>query len=391
MTGRWRWRTLAAALLGCVAVPLAAQTWPFPWPEDRIASYTARRASSPSWSTAGSTRRPGRPRNARRVLPIYRWHPGIHDTRAAVLWDDTYLYVGYWVEEPFVEATLTERDAPIYKNNDVELFIAGRDAYYEFEINALGTIYEVFFVWERQFERAATRAGRVRSHAPGRQALQRRRLHAASARPAHRLLELGHAGPRAAVHVDGTINDNKDRDRGWTVELRIPGARSSPWRCRTVARCRRGTATNGGWISRASTNTRKRRRRRPGRLGVEPARRVGLAHPRAFHPRAVLRRIRRRQVGQVQRSDRRVHRRQASRDVVPGHRARSDVEPVPAVDRHDRQAQVHQLVLRELLAHALVDVVGHTSVGDECERLGPLERRAFARRDIGVSPQASRP
>jgi hypothetical protein len=32
------------------------------------------------------------------------------------------------------------------------LFIAGRDAYYEFEINAFGTIYEVFFIWEREFE-----------------------------------------------------------------------------------------------------------------------------------------------------------------------------------------------------------------------------------------------
>ena len=28
-------------------MPLLAQTWPFPWPEDRIARYTARRASSP--------------------------------------------------------------------------------------------------------------------------------------------------------------------------------------------------------------------------------------------------------------------------------------------------------------------------------------------------------
>lgn len=32
----------------------------------------------------------------------------MHDTRAAVLWDDEHLYVGYWVEEPYVEATLTE-------------------------------------------------------------------------------------------------------------------------------------------------------------------------------------------------------------------------------------------------------------------------------------------
>ena len=150
----WSWRyTLAAALLACGAMPLLAQTWPFPWPEDRIARYTARRTSSPividgrldeaAWQAA---------ERSPRFADLIGGRPGIHDTRAAVLWDDTYLYVGYWVEEPFVEATLTERDAPIYKNNDVELFIAGRDAYYEFEINAFGTIYEVFFIWEREFE-----------------------------------------------------------------------------------------------------------------------------------------------------------------------------------------------------------------------------------------------
>jgi hypothetical protein len=75
------------------------------------------------------------------------------DTRAAVIWDDTYLYVCYWIEEPNVKAALTERDAPIYKDNDVELFIAGTDGYYEFEINAFGTIYEVLFFWEEAFER----------------------------------------------------------------------------------------------------------------------------------------------------------------------------------------------------------------------------------------------
>jgi len=62
------------------------------------------------------------------------------------MWDDTNLYVGYWIEEPFVEATLTERDAPIRENNEVELFVAGRDAYYEFKINAHGTIFESFYV-----------------------------------------------------------------------------------------------------------------------------------------------------------------------------------------------------------------------------------------------------
>lgn len=56
-----------------------------------------------------------------------------------------------------VTATLTERDAPIYTDNDVELFIAGEDAYYELEINALGTIYEVFFIWEDAYGRYADR------------------------------------------------------------------------------------------------------------------------------------------------------------------------------------------------------------------------------------------
>ncbi len=70
-----------------------------------------------------------------------------------MLWDDNRLYVGYWVEEPNVAATLTERDSPIYKNNDVELFIAGKDSYYEFEINAFNTIYEVFFIWEQAYDK----------------------------------------------------------------------------------------------------------------------------------------------------------------------------------------------------------------------------------------------
>ena len=119
----------------------------FPWPEDRIERYAAYRTTGPitvdgrldeaPWTLA--------PRSPR-FSDLVNGTAGIHDTRAAVLWDDDYLYVGYWIEEPFLEANLTERDAPIYQDNDVELFIAGTDAYYEFEINTFGTIYEVFFI-----------------------------------------------------------------------------------------------------------------------------------------------------------------------------------------------------------------------------------------------------
>ena len=219
----WRY-TLAVALLACSDMPFLAQTWPFPWPEDRIARYTARRTSSPlvidgrldeaAWQAA---------ERSPRFADLIGGRPGIHDTRAAVLWDDTYLYVGYWVEEPFVEATLTERDAPIYKNNDVELFIAGRDAYYEFEINAFGTIYEVFFIWEREFESS----GYARRPEFDRSRTGVRPFNGVRFKKHPRGPRIGYwnwdmPGLETAIHVDGTINDNKDRDRGWTAELRIP-------------------------------------------------------------------------------------------------------------------------------------------------------------------------
>ena len=76
----------------------------------------------------------------------------IHDTRACVTWDGQNLYVGYRVEEPFVHAKFTNHNDPIYYDNDVEFFIAGRDAYYEFEINGFNTVYEVFFIWKDAYE-----------------------------------------------------------------------------------------------------------------------------------------------------------------------------------------------------------------------------------------------
>ena len=35
--------------------------------------------------------------------------PGIYDTRAALMWVEEALYVGFWCEAPFPAATLTER------------------------------------------------------------------------------------------------------------------------------------------------------------------------------------------------------------------------------------------------------------------------------------------
>ena len=109
--------------------------------------------------------------------------PAWFDTRVAILWDDECLYFGFSAEETNVCATLTQRDSKIYEDNDLEVFIAGEDAYYEFEINALNTVYEVFWIWKDIFR-------------PGQQYFGRPEFNPA----AHPTLEIsGIGGPRASA------------------------------------------------------------------------------------------------------------------------------------------------------------------------------------------------
>jgi Carbohydrate family 9 binding domain-like len=202
--------------------------------EEDIAHYTCYRARTPPaldgrLADAAWQRAPKSPR----FVDMVTGDPAFFDTRAAALWDDQNLYVGFWVEEPFVEAKLTERDSLIFAENDVEVFIDGGDCYYEFEINALGTIYEVFFIWQDAF----TRGGRF--DVPEFDLLARKALsfagnydrdaahfwwgtHPRKARWA--FLDWDFPGLRSAVHVDGTINDRSVVDRGWMVELAFPWA-----------------------------------------------------------------------------------------------------------------------------------------------------------------------
>ena len=143
------------------------------------------------------------------------------DTRVRLLWDDTHLYAAYTIEEPKVRAQLTQHNDPIYTENDVELFIAGDNAYYEFEINARNTVYEVFFLWESAYESSgfAARPEFARKN------LQPFNGVGYTTHP--RGMRLGHfnwrfPGLRTAVHVNGTLNDDSDTDRGWSVEIALP-------------------------------------------------------------------------------------------------------------------------------------------------------------------------
>jgi len=117
-------------------------------------------------------------------------------TRVKMLYDDQYLYILARLEEPNLWATLEKRDAIIFHDNDFEVFIdPNNDAqqYFEYEINALGTIMDLFMI------RPYKRGGKAD-------------------------LKWNSEGLKSAVALDGTLNNNTDTDKGWTVELAIPFA-----------------------------------------------------------------------------------------------------------------------------------------------------------------------
>ena len=146
------------------------------------------------------------------------------DTRAALLWDDEHLYVGFRLEARGVVATLTERDAHIWLDDDVELFVAGPDAYYELEINALGTVYEVLFVWDDVADRAPFDAvPTLRRDHPQAAPFDGVDLrHPRGPRTGFWGFDL--PGLRTAVAVDGPL----EAARAWSVEIAIPWAGLTP-------------------------------------------------------------------------------------------------------------------------------------------------------------------
>ena len=202
---------------------------PFPQsfvPTNELPRYRARRATSPptidgrlddeAWAACEKTTP---------FVDLISGKSTMHETRAAITWDEKYLYIGFWVDEPNVDAKYLERDDPIYYDNDVEVFIAGKDAYYEFEINAHETVYEGFFVWEEAYLRGAyDQDPQLKQDAPKKQMFNG--VGFKNHPRGKRIAFLGYDFPnfKAAVHVDGTLNDDSDIDQGWTVELAFPWA-----------------------------------------------------------------------------------------------------------------------------------------------------------------------
>jgi hypothetical protein len=115
-------------------------------------------------------------------------------TRAKMLWDDTYFYVAALLEEPHVWGTLTKHDSVIFQDNDFEIFIdadGDNHEYYEIEINALNTEWDLFL---------------KKPYRDGGPAINEWEI----------------PGLKTGVQVKGTLNNAADKDSSWSVEFAIP-------------------------------------------------------------------------------------------------------------------------------------------------------------------------
>ena len=147
----------------------------------------------------------------------------IHNTESAILWDDENLYIAFWIQDPDVQAKFKNRDDLIYNDNDIEIFIAGDNAYYEFEMNAFSTIYEAFVMWDDKYD--ALNFTEEPTLAKTHPRVQPFNGVGYKTHPrGKRKIALDYDFPKlkAATSVSGTINDSKDRDRGWTAEISLP-------------------------------------------------------------------------------------------------------------------------------------------------------------------------
>jgi hypothetical protein len=115
-------------------------------------------------------------------------------TRVKMLWDDKYLYIAAELQEPNVTATLLKHDSVIFHDNDFEVFIKPlpqTKSYFEFEMNALNTSWDLFLNKPYNENGEPDNSWDI-------------------------------VNLKTAVAVQGTLNNPKDTDQGWTIEIAYP-------------------------------------------------------------------------------------------------------------------------------------------------------------------------
>jgi hypothetical protein len=195
MTGRALTAAIALLMVGAVGVqPPESDLEALPFAPRQYVAYRAPSAvhvdgqlDESAWNVSAWTDSFVDIEGDRRPRPRF-------NTRAKMLWDDNWLYIGAEMEEPDVWGTLSERDAVIFRDNDFEVFIdpdGDTHAYYELEVNALETPWDLLLIKPYRDGGPALNAWNI-------------------------------DGLQGRVGVKGTLNQPGDRDGGWTLELALP-------------------------------------------------------------------------------------------------------------------------------------------------------------------------
>ncbi|MEY2949461.1 MAG: carbohydrate-binding family 9-like protein [Saprospiraceae bacterium] len=118
-------------------------------------------------------------------------------TRAKMLWDEHYFYFAAELEEPHIWATIKERDAVMFKNDDFEIFLdpdGDGILYLEYEMNANNAVWDLLMLTPY----------RARTGLP------------------HYVQSWDIRGLQSAVKIKGTLNDPSDLDTSWIIEIAMP-------------------------------------------------------------------------------------------------------------------------------------------------------------------------
>ncbi|MEJ7694922.1 carbohydrate-binding family 9-like protein [Daejeonella sp.] len=121
--------------------------------------------------------------------PIPTWN-----TRAKMTWTAEGLYIAAELLDPHVWAYLKNHDDIVFYDNDFEVFIDPDNdthRYYEIEVNAANTIFDLFMPKPYRNNSGA-------------------------------MFAYNTPGMKTAVSIQGTLNNPSDTDKGWTVEMFIP-------------------------------------------------------------------------------------------------------------------------------------------------------------------------
>lgn len=119
----------------------------------------------------------------------------IQKTKFRMLWDEENVYLFFQCEDKFITARETERDGMPFLDDCAELFLIpapeSLNAHICFEINLNKAKNDIVYISD--FYQG--NGGVVKGYNPD--------------------YNIG-------VQIDGTVNDNKDEDKGWTMEFKIP-------------------------------------------------------------------------------------------------------------------------------------------------------------------------